>query len=80
MLQRFGAVFGIALASAVFSSYGRIGTPTTFTDGFRPALMVAGVLAILGALAGLAISTSATRAPAAEAAQPVVQSAIPVAA
>jgi EmrB/QacA subfamily drug resistance transporter len=80
MLQRFGAVFGIALASAVFSTYGRIGTPTTFTDGFRPALMVAGVLALLGALAGLAIATRAADAPAAEAVKPIGQPATPVAA
>ena len=59
MLQRFGAVFGIALASAVFSAYGRIGTPATFTDGFRPAVLLAAVLALLGAVAALAVSTRA---------------------
>jgi MFS family permease len=80
MLQRFGAVFGVALASAVFTTYGRIGTPTTFTDGFRPAVMVAAVLALLGALAGLAVSTRAAKAPAAEAERPSGRAATPVAA
>jgi MFS family permease len=80
MLQRFGAVFGVALASAVFSASGRIGTPTTFTDGFRPALMVAAALALLGALAGLALSTRTATAPAADAGKPVGQPATPVAA
>jgi EmrB/QacA subfamily drug resistance transporter len=80
MLQRFGAVFGVALASAVFSASGRIGTPTTFTDGFRPALMVAAVLALLGALAGVAISTRTAKAPAADAGKPIGQPATPVAA
>ena len=80
MLQRFGAVFGVALASAVFSGSGRIGTPTTFTDGFRPALMVAALLALLGALAGLAVSTRATGASAREREEPIAETATPVAA
>jgi hypothetical protein len=74
MLQRFGAVFGVAIASAVFSAYGRIGTAATFTDGFRPAVMVAAVLALLGALAGFAVGTRASAEPAAEAG-PVSQAA-----
>jgi hypothetical protein len=56
MMQRFGAVFGIAVASSVFSTYGKLGSPASFTDGFRPAVAVAAVLALLGALAGLAVS------------------------
>ena len=67
MLQRFGAVFGVALASSVFSAYGRIGTPTTFTDGFRPAIMLGAVLAFVGAIAGFAVSTRAASEPAADA-------------
>ena len=80
MLQRFGAVFGIALASAVFSTYGRIGTPATFTDGFRPAVLLAAVLALLGALAGLAVVTRTADKPAADAETPAAHAATAVAA
>src|SRR6202041_2374962 len=38
MMQRFGAVFAIAVASAVFTAYGRFGTPASVTDGFMTAL------------------------------------------
>ena len=57
MLQRFGAVLGVALASSVFGSYGAISSPAGFTDGFRPGIAVAAALALFGALAGLAVAT-----------------------
>jgi EmrB/QacA subfamily drug resistance transporter len=53
-LQRFGSVFGIAVASAVFSANGHLGTTASFTAGFRPALAVAAALSLLGALSALA--------------------------
>jgi EmrB/QacA subfamily drug resistance transporter len=59
MLQRFGAVFGVALASSVFSANGKLGTPTSFTDGYRPSISVAAMIALVGALAGLAVSARA---------------------
>jgi hypothetical protein len=40
-VQRFGGVFGIAAATAVFSANGHLGTALTFTGGLRPALAVA---------------------------------------
>ena len=55
MLQRFGAVFGVAIASSIFSANRHLGSPLSFTDGFGPGVAVAAVLAVLGALAGLAI-------------------------
>ena len=61
MLQRFGAVLGVALASSVFSAYGAIGSPTGFTDGFRPGITVAAALALVGALAGLAVAAHKTK-------------------
>jgi hypothetical protein len=61
MLQRLGAVVGVAAASAVFGAYGALGDPIAFTDGFRPAIGVAAVLAFVGAAAGLRIGG---RAPA----------------
>lgn len=38
MLQRFGVVFGIVIASAVFEAFGQLSTPASVTVGFRPAL------------------------------------------
>jgi EmrB/QacA subfamily drug resistance transporter len=61
MLQRFGAVLGVALTSSIFSAYGSIGTPTGFTDGFRPGIVVAAALALVGSLAGLAVVAHNTK-------------------
>ena len=61
MLERFGAVFGVALTSSVFSAYGAIGSSSGFTDGFRPGITVAAALALLGALAGLAVAAHKTK-------------------
>jgi EmrB/QacA subfamily drug resistance transporter len=56
MMQRFGAVFAIAVASAVFTAYGRFGTPAGVTEGFRPALAACAGFALLAALSSLAIT------------------------
>jgi EmrB/QacA subfamily drug resistance transporter len=50
-LQRFGGAFGIAIATAVFSANGHLGSPASYDAGFRPALAVAAMLSLLGALA-----------------------------
>lgn len=62
-LQRFGGVFGVAIASAVFASYGRIGTPSSFTAGFRPAMGSLAAFAIVGAISALTV-TARRRIPA----------------
>jgi EmrB/QacA subfamily drug resistance transporter len=72
MMQRFGAVFAIAVASSVFAAYGHLGTPASVTDGFRPAMAVAAALSLLGAITALAITdrgptAGASIEPAAEA-------------
>jgi len=54
-LQRFGGVFGLAIATAVFSANGHLGTAASFTAGFRPALAVCAAFSVLGALSGLAV-------------------------
>ncbi|HZU15100.1 MAG TPA: DHA2 family efflux MFS transporter permease subunit [Candidatus Dormibacteraeota bacterium] len=54
-LQRFGGVFGIAAATAVFDANGHLGTAAAFNAGFRPALALAAGLAALGALAALGV-------------------------
>ena len=56
MMQRFGAVFGIAIATAVFTTYGHIGTPASVTDGFKPALAACAIFGLLAALSAFAIN------------------------
>jgi hypothetical protein len=55
-MQRFGGAFGVALVSAVFAAHGHLGTAASFTDGYRPAMLGAAGLSLLGAVAAVAIS------------------------
>jgi EmrB/QacA subfamily drug resistance transporter len=55
-VQRFGGAFAIAIAAAVFTSNGHLGTAASFTAGFRPALAVVAGLSVLGAVTALAIA------------------------
>jgi EmrB/QacA subfamily drug resistance transporter len=55
MAQRFGAVFAIAIGSAVFSAHGHLGDPAAVTAGFRPALWSSVVFAALATVAAIAI-------------------------
>ncbi len=57
MMQRFGAVFAIAIASSVFAAHGHIGSPASVAAGFRPALAVSAALSLLGAITALAVAT-----------------------
>ena len=57
MMQRFGAVFAIAIASSVFAANGHLGSPASVTDGFRPAMAVAAALSLVGAITALAVVT-----------------------
>ena len=70
MAQRFGAVFSIAVASAVFAAYGHLGNPAAVTAGFRPALWACVIFAVLAAVTAMAIpshpSTTTTEIPAAD--------------
>jgi len=52
-LQRFGAVFGVAIVAAVFSANGHLGSPATLVSGFRPALAAAAGLSVVGAVTAL---------------------------
>lgn len=61
-LQRLGAVFGVAIATAVFTAADGTGTAATFTNGFRPALAVAAGLSLLGVLTALALRGRAAMA------------------
>jgi EmrB/QacA subfamily drug resistance transporter len=60
MAQRFGTVFAIAIASAVFSGNGHLGSPASVTAGFRPALWACAVFAVLAALTALGITPRRT--------------------
>jgi EmrB/QacA subfamily drug resistance transporter len=62
MSQRFGAVFAIAIASAVFSAYGRLGDPAAVTAGFRPALWSCVAFAALAALTSIGITARRSQA------------------
>jgi len=57
MAQRFGTVFALAIATAVFSAHGHLGSPAAVTAGFRPALWVCVCFAVLGALSAVAMTT-----------------------
>jgi EmrB/QacA subfamily drug resistance transporter len=54
-MQRFGAVFAVAIATAVFTGSGHFGSPGSVIAGFRPALGVCAGLSLLGALAALGL-------------------------
>ena len=75
MAQRFGAVFAIAIASAVFSAHGSLSDPAAVTAGFRPALWSCVLFATLAALTSVAISARSPRAS-----DPTYAADIPVAA
>ncbi len=53
-LQRFGAVFGVAIVAAVFSASGHLGSTPGVIAGVRPALATSAGLSLLGAFAALA--------------------------
>ena len=53
-LQRFGAVFGVAIVVAVFTANGQLASPAGVVAGFRPALAVAAGFSVAGALIALA--------------------------
>ena len=62
MAQRFGAVFAVAIATAVFSAYGHLGSPRAVTAGFGPAMWACAGFALLAMLSGLSISAKASEA------------------
>jgi MFS family permease len=61
MAQRFGTVFALAIAGAVFSAHGHLGSPAAVTAGFRPALWACVCFAVLAALSGITISSSRSK-------------------
>ena len=47
-MRELGGVFGIAIIAAVFAAYGSYASPASFIDGFKPAMWVAGIVALVG--------------------------------
>jgi hypothetical protein len=66
MAQRFGAVFAIAIGTAIFTSYGGFASPESVTAGFKPALWACAGFALLGTLSAIAMSPRVKHAPAVE--------------
>ncbi|MDE3130560.1 MAG: MFS transporter [Acidobacteriota bacterium] len=54
-LQQFGAVFGVAIVTAVFNAHGSLASAAGVASGFKPALGVAAGLSLLGALVAVGI-------------------------
>jgi EmrB/QacA subfamily drug resistance transporter len=53
MVRFLGAVFGIAVAVAVFAATGSVESPQAFTAGFVPAIAISAMLSLLGTVAGM---------------------------
>jgi EmrB/QacA subfamily drug resistance transporter len=49
--RQVGAVFGVAIATAIFAAEGSYRTTSEFVDGFSPAFITLGVLCAIGVLA-----------------------------
>ena len=62
-LQRFGAVFGVAIVVAVFSANGHLSSPAAVVAGFRPALGAAAGFSLAGALTALATARRHSSGP-----------------
>ena len=60
-MQQFGAVFGIAIVTAVFNAHGSLASASGVTSGYRPALAAAAGLSAVGAVIALGIRRRAVR-------------------
>jgi hypothetical protein len=54
-MQQFGAVFGVAVVTAVFNAHGSLTGAASVTSGYRPALAVSAGASVLGAIAAIGI-------------------------
>ena len=61
MMRQLGGAFGLAIAVAVFTGAGSYASPHAFTNGFTAATAVSATLSLVGALAGLAITSARRR-------------------
>jgi EmrB/QacA subfamily drug resistance transporter len=61
-MQQFGAVFGVAMVTAVFNSHGSFASPHAVTSGYRPALAVSAGASVIGALVAIGIGRARSQA------------------
>jgi MFS family permease len=54
-MQQFGAVFGIAIVTAVFNAHGSFATPAAVVHGYRPAVAVSAAFSVLAAVIALGL-------------------------
>ena len=54
-MQQFGALFGVAVITAVFTAHGSLATSAAVTSGYRAALAASACASVLGAVAGVGI-------------------------
>jgi MFS family permease len=59
--RQLGGVFGVALALAVFAHAGDYTSPSAFTAGFSPALLVTAALSLVGAVSAVLVPARRTR-------------------
>ncbi|QFZ18304.1 DHA2 family efflux MFS transporter permease subunit [Saccharothrix syringae] len=60
--RQVGAVFGVAIATAVFAGSGSYRTPAEFVSGFKPAFLVLGLLCVVGVGVGAMVRRHAATA------------------
>src|SRR6185437_9393885 len=78
-MRQLGGAFGVAILAAVFGAAGSYTSAAAFSRGFGPAIGVAAVLALAGAVAGIALPARRLRPgpPAPASASPAPASASP---
>jgi EmrB/QacA subfamily drug resistance transporter len=62
-MQQFGAVFGVAVVTAVFNAHGSLASAASVTSGYRPALAVSAGASVLGAIVALGIRRARITVP-----------------
>jgi len=61
--RQVGAVFGVAIATAIFAAQGSYRTTSEFVDGLSPAFITLGVLCAIGVLAGVLLQAPSVGRP-----------------
>ena len=64
MARFLGGMFGIAALVAIFSANGTVNSAAQFSSGFAAAMMLATMLSLAGAMAGLCLPARARGAAA----------------
>jgi EmrB/QacA subfamily drug resistance transporter len=60
-----GSVFAVAIMAAVFAASGSFASPNSFVDGFKPAMYVAGAIALVGLLGAVVLPSKKSAQPSA---------------